>query len=75
MANLQVIFEIRRIYVIFFFSKHCTPIFNGSTVPVSINLETRERLSSLEFCVDNIAKIIRSLDQQKAMVMMIFRYA
>ena len=49
-----------------FFVKQCTPISNDSTVPVNINLETRERLSSLEFCVDDIVKIIRSLDQNKA---------
>ena len=49
-----------------FFAKHRTPISNDSTVPVSINFETREKLSSLEFCVDDIVKIIRSLDQNKA---------
>ena len=49
-----------------FFAKQCTPISNDSTVPLNINLETRERLSSLEFCVDDIVKIIRSLDQNKA---------
>ena len=49
-----------------FFAKQCTPISNGSTVFVNINFETRERLSSLEFCVDDIVKIIRSLDQNKA---------
>ena len=46
-----------------FFAKQCTPISNNSTVLVNINFETRERLSSLEFCVDDIVKIIRSLDQ------------
>ena len=49
-----------------FFAKQCTPISNDSTVPESINFVTRERLSSLEFCVDDIVKIIRSLDQNKA---------
>ena len=34
-----------------FFAKQSTPIFNDSTVPVSINFETRERISSFEFCV------------------------
>ena len=48
-----------------FFAKQCTPISNDSTIPVSINFVTRERLSSLEFCVDDIVKIIRSLDQNK----------
>ena len=49
-----------------FFAKQCTPISNNSTVPVNINFDTRERLSSMEFCVDDIVKIIRSLDQNKA---------
>ena len=49
-----------------FFAKQCTPVSTDSTVPVNINFETRERLSFLEFCVDDIVKIIRSLDQNKA---------
>ena len=49
-----------------FFAKQYTPISNDRIVPVSINFVTRERLSSLEFCVDDIVKIIRSLDQNKA---------
>ena len=48
------------------FAKQCTPISNGSTVPVNINFETREWVSPLEFCVDDVVKIIRSLDQNKA---------
>ena len=53
-----------------FFAKQCTPISNDSAVPVNITFEIRERLSSLEFCIDDIAKIIRSLDQNKLMVTM-----
>ena len=41
-------------------------ISNDLFIPVSINFETREKLSSLEFCVDGIVKIIRLLDQNKA---------
>ena len=48
-----------------FFATQCTPISNNSTVPVNINFETRERLSSMEFCLDDSVKIIRSLDQDK----------
>ena len=33
--------------------------------PVSMKFETREKLSSLEFCVDDIVKIMRLLDQNK----------
>ena len=50
------------------FAKQFTPISNDSIVPVSINFETREKLSSLEFCVDDIVKIMRLLDQNKAYV-------
>ena len=49
-----------------FFAKQCTPISNDSTVHVSKNFVTRERFLSLEFCVDDIVKIIGSLDQNKA---------
>ena len=38
---------------------------NDSTIPVSINFETGEALSTLQFYVDDIVKIIRSLDQNK----------
>ena len=48
-----------------FFANQCTPISNDSTVPLSTNFNTRERLSSLEFCVDDV-NIVRSLDQNKA---------
>ena len=49
-----------------FFAIQSTPIYNGSTVPVSKNIETRERLSTLEFSGDVIVNIIRSLDQNEA---------
>ena len=45
-----------------FFTKQCTPISYDSAVPVSVNFETRKRLSSLEFRADDI----RSFDQNKA---------
>ena len=49
-----------------FFAKQCTPISNDSTVPVNINFKTREKLSSLDFCVNDILNIVRSLDLNKA---------
>lgn len=49
-----------------FFSKQCTPISNNSTVLVSINFETPEKLSTLELCVDDNVKIIISLEPNKA---------
>ena len=49
-----------------FISRQCTPTFNKSTVSIRTNFEIRKKLSSLDFCVDDIAKIIGSLDQSKA---------
>ena len=49
-----------------FFTKECSPISSDSTVTVSIKLESRERLSYLEFGVDDIVMIITSLDRNKA---------
>ena len=49
-----------------FISRKCTPTFNKSTVSIRTNFEIRKKLSSLDFCVDDIAKIIGSLDQSKA---------
>lgn len=49
-----------------FFSKQCIPISNNSTVLVSINFETPEKLSTLELCVDDNVKIIISLEPNKA---------
>ena len=44
-----------------FFAKQFILMDNDSTAPASIHFVTRERLPSLEFCVYDIAKIIRSL--------------
>lgn len=49
-----------------FIRRKCTPTFNKSTVSIRTNFEIRKKLSSLDFCVDDIAKIIGSLDQSKA---------
>ena len=49
-----------------FFSKQCTTTSSNSTVPVSTEFETLERFSFLEYSVDDIVKVIRSLDQSKA---------
>ena len=40
-----------------FFSKQYTPISNDSSIPVSIDFETRERDSPSEVCDDHIVKI------------------
>ena len=40
-----------------FFTKHFTPISNEARFQRGANFETRERLSYLEFCVDEQNKI------------------
>lgn len=40
-----------------FFNKQYTPISNDSSVPVSIDFETRERDSPSKVCDDHIVKI------------------
>ena len=49
-----------------FFSKQFSLINNGSTLPTHMQYLTNNRLSSVTFSQDNIAKIIQSLDSGKA---------
>ena len=48
-----------------FCNKQCTHTSKNSTVPESINFETWDSLSSLEFWVNDIVKFIRLLAQNK----------
>ena len=50
-----------------FFSKQCSLINNGSTLPTHMQYLTSKRLSSINFSQeDDIAKIIQNLDSGKA---------
>ena len=49
-----------------FFSKQCSLINNGSTLPTHMNYLANNRLSSITFSQDDIAKIIQNLDSGKA---------
>ena len=49
-----------------FFSKQCSLINNGSTLPAHMQYLTNNRLSSVTFSQDDIAKIIQNLDSSKA---------
>ena len=49
-----------------FFSKQCSLINNGSTLPTHMKYFTNNRLSSIIFSQDNITKIIQNLDSGKA---------
>ena len=48
------------------FTSKCTPLGNSSSLPSSLDLETEARLTSINFSDNDILKIIRSLDINKA---------
>ena len=49
-----------------FFSKQCTPLDNSSQIPSIESYLTNNRLTSLDFSDNDILKIIRALDVNKA---------
>ena len=49
-----------------YFSQQCTTVDNDSSVPPNITFVTEQKLSTFEFCTDDIVKIIKSLDPNKA---------
>ena len=49
-----------------YFSEQCRPIDNNSTVPINTNLLTQSRLSQLHFSVDDVTKVVQSLNPNKA---------
>ena len=49
-----------------FFASKCTPLNNSSSLPSSLDFETEARLTSINFSANDILKIIRSLDINKA---------
>ena len=49
-----------------FFTQQCNTIENDSTLPNDLVFETTERISSFDISKDEITKIIRSLDPNKA---------
>ena len=49
-----------------FFASKCTPLNNRSSLPSSLDLETEARLTSVNFSDNDILKIIKSLDINKA---------
>ena len=48
------------------FSQQCTAVDNGSSIPPNKAFATEQKLSTFEFCIDHIIKIIKSLDPNKA---------
>ena len=51
-----------------YFSQQCMTVDNDSSIPPNITLATEQKLSTLEFCTDDIVKIIKLLDPNKAHV-------
>ena len=49
-----------------YFSQQCTTVDNDSSIPPNITFATEQKLSTLEFCTDDIVKIIKSLGPNKA---------
>ena len=49
-----------------FFASRCSLIKNYSKLPSYLNYKTDNRLSAVNFSIDDIAKILRNLDPNKA---------
>ena len=49
-----------------YFSQQCTTVNNDSSIPPNITFVTEQKLSTFEFCTNDIVKIIKSLDPNKA---------
>ena len=49
-----------------FFGEQCTPLKNDSALPTSQYVLTQSRLQSIDFICEEISRIIRSLDVNKA---------
>ena len=49
-----------------YFSKQCMIIDNNRSITAKITFKNKERLSTFEICSDDIIKLVRSLDPNKA---------
>ena len=49
-----------------YFSQQCTTVDNDSSIPPNITFAADQKQSTFEFCTDDIIKIIKSLDPNKA---------
>ena len=49
-----------------YFSKQCMIIDNNRSITAKTTFENKERLSTFEICSDDIIKLVRSLDPNKA---------
>ena len=49
-----------------YFSQQCMTVDNDSSIPPNITFATEQKMSTLEFCTDDIVKIIKLWDPNKA---------
>ena len=49
-----------------YFSRQCRTIDSNSSLPPNITFETEQKLPIFDFCADDIIKIIKLLDSNKA---------
>ena len=49
-----------------YFSQQCTTVDKDSSISPNITFSTEQILSTFQFCRDDIVKIIKSLDPNKA---------
>ena len=66
MVNLNLILKLRLTISIFFFASQCTPLVNNSKLPDKVTYNSAARLTSIKFDNNDILKIIRSLNVNKA---------
>ena len=50
-----------------YFSQKCTAVDKDSSILPNITFATEQKLSTSEFCTDDIVKIVKSLDPSKAL--------
>ena len=50
-----------------YFSQKCTAVDKDSSILPNITFATAQKLSTSEFCTDDIVKIVKSLDPSKAL--------
>ena len=65
-GNFVTNFKIKAELFNSFFTSQCSLIKNDSKLPSHLNYKTDNRLSAVNFSIDDIAKILQNLDPNKA---------
>ena len=64
--NLESDFKLKAVHFNKYFASRCTSIENDSSLPSTLEFYSQSRISSLNVIEDDILKIIRALDINKA---------